>query len=341
MANEVRPCGVPRWRFAYFAATGKVGRRRGGETPLQQKSLPHAGNEQHPPGGQTPLLQLVGLEDLLHGGAVALGQLPQALSGLGQAEDHRGLVPLSPGPGLAQGGAAHGGELPLLQHQALELQVEAHLHPSGGGGGKSAEDLGEGHHGLGADLRGVQLGGRKARLHLDVVALAGIREVIAPVPPALQVAPAEHLAGVKRLGAALKEAAPVLNRQTGVLREGAEFTVVDMETDAMFHVVRKGGSNHIDFEPLTEDDTEVMLAICGEWSWDRRAVWVVVDNSVYAASINCMPHGSASVEDNGYPGHSCMHFTGSKTHGSNRVDEAHQAAVQTALETPFKEGSHG
>ena len=33
MANEVRPCGVPRWRFAYFAATGKVGRRRGGEIP--------------------------------------------------------------------------------------------------------------------------------------------------------------------------------------------------------------------------------------------------------------------------------------------------------------------
>lgn len=153
--------------------------------------------------------------------------------------------------------------------------------------------------------------------------------------------PAVAEAEVQSLDWFSEEAAPILNRQTGVLREGAEFTVVDMETGAMFRVVRKGGSNHIDFEPLTEDDTEVMLAICGEWSWDRRAVWVVVDNSVYAASINCMPHGSASVEDNGYPGHSCMHFTGSKTHGSNRVDEAHQAAVQTALETPFKEGSHG
>ena len=27
MANEVRPCGVPRRRFGYFAAVGKVTRR--------------------------------------------------------------------------------------------------------------------------------------------------------------------------------------------------------------------------------------------------------------------------------------------------------------------------
>ena len=26
MANKVRPCGVPQWRFAYFFATEKVGR---------------------------------------------------------------------------------------------------------------------------------------------------------------------------------------------------------------------------------------------------------------------------------------------------------------------------
>lgn len=139
-----------------------------------------------------------------------------------------------------------------------------------------------------------------------------------------------------------KEAVSVLDRQTGLLCEGAEFTVVDVETGASFQAVRKGGSNHMDFEPLTKADTEVMQKISGgSWSWDRRAVWVVADGSVYAASINCMPHGIAGVEDNGYPGHSCMHFTDSKTHGSNRVDEAHQAAVQTALETPFKEGSHG
>ena len=154
--------------------------------------------------------------------------------------------------------------------------------------------------------------------------------------------PAVAEAEVQSLDWFSEEAAPVLDRQTGVLCEGAEFTVVDVETGAKFQAVRKGGSNHMDFEPLTKVDTEVMQEISGgSWSWDRRAVWVVADGSVYAASINCTPHGSASVKNNGYPGHSCMHFTGSKTHGSNRVDEAHQAAVQTALETPFKEGSHG
>ena len=154
--------------------------------------------------------------------------------------------------------------------------------------------------------------------------------------------PAVAEAEVQSLDWFSEEAASILDRQTGVLREGAEFVVVDVKTGAKFQAVRKGGSNHIDFEPLTKADTEVMQKISGgSWSWDRRAVWVVASGSVYAASINCMPHGSASVKDNGYPGHSCMHFTGSKTHGSNRVDEAHQAAVQTALEMPFKEGLYG
>ncbi len=39
MANEVRPCGVPRRRFGYFAAAGKVTRRpQTAESPCEKES---------------------------------------------------------------------------------------------------------------------------------------------------------------------------------------------------------------------------------------------------------------------------------------------------------------
>ena len=68
-----------------------------------------------------------------------------------------------------------------------------------------------------------------------------------------------------------------------------------------------------------------------EWSWVRRPVWVEINGMWVAGSINGMPHGYSLITDNGQDGHTCIHFEKSKTHGTKRVDEAHQEAVQTAL----------
>ena len=41
--------------------------------------------------------------------------------------------------------------------------------------------------------------------------------------------------------------------------------------------------------------------------------------------------GSGSITDNNFGGHHCIHFTNSRTHGTNKVCSLHQAAIKKAL----------
>ncbi|MEN6325919.1 MAG: peptidoglycan-binding protein [Syntrophomonas sp.] len=112
---------------------------------------------------------------------------------------------------------------------------------------------------------------------------------------------------------------------------GKVATITDLDTGLQYQVVRKAGSNHADCQPLTAADTANMLkAYGGEWSWTRHAILVAVDGRLLAASQNAMPHGGQSIWNNNFPGHFCIHFLNSRTHGTNRVDPAHQAAVRKA-----------
>ena len=116
---------------------------------------------------------------------------------------------------------------------------------------------------------------------------------------------------------------------------GAVFTVKDVATGKTFQVRRWAGVSHCDSEPVSSADTATMKEIYGgSWSWTRRAILVSYNGHVYAGSMNGMPHGT-STQDNGFPGHFCIHFTGSKTHGTDRVDEDHQNAVQKALKSTW------
>jgi len=108
-------------------------------------------------------------------------------------------------------------------------------------------------------------------------------------------------------------------------------TITDLNTGLTYQVVRKGGSKHADCQPRTAADTATMLKIYGgQWSWARRAILVSVDGRVFAASQNGMPHGQRSIWDNNFPGHFCIHFLNSRTHGTDNLDPAHQAAVRRA-----------
>ncbi len=124
---------------------------------------------------------------------------------------------------------------------------------------------------------------------------------------------------------------------SSTIPKGAKFEIMDCKTGKKFTVKRWSGANHIDAEPLTADDTAVMKSIYGgSWSWDRRAILVKYNGHVYAASMNGMPHEDDTIADNDFEGHFCIHFTGSKTHGTQRVDEDHQSCVQTALKYTWK-----
>ena len=110
-------------------------------------------------------------------------------------------------------------------------------------------------------------------------------------------------------------------------------TVIDCQTKKAYQVIRVGGYNHADVQPIDASNTAIMKEIYnGEWSWVRRPVWVEINGSYVAASINGMPHGYTLVEGNNMDGHTCIHFLNSMTHGTKRVDEAHQAAVAYAYE---------
>ena len=113
--------------------------------------------------------------------------------------------------------------------------------------------------------------------------------------------------------------------------KGATFKVKDIKTGKVFTVKRWSGYNHIDAEPLTSSDTSTMKSIYGHWSWKRRSVLVKYNGHVYAASMNGMPHGTSTISDNKFDGHFCIHFSGSKTHGTGKVDKTHQNCVKEAL----------
>ena len=116
-----------------------------------------------------------------------------------------------------------------------------------------------------------------------------------------------------------------------VIPKGATVTIKDCRTGKTFTAVRWSGSNHMDTEPASKADTATLKEIYGgSWSWRRRPILVKYNGHVYAASMNGMPHGTSTI-DNGFDGHFCIHFTGSKTHGTDRVDEDHQSAVAAAM----------
>ena len=116
-----------------------------------------------------------------------------------------------------------------------------------------------------------------------------------------------------------------------IFARGTVAVVTDVATGIAWRVRRNGGTNHADVQPLTAADTAAMKKACGgRWSWDRRAIFVTINGVNYAASMNCMPHGSGSITDNNFNGHHCIHFTNSRTHGSNKVCSLHQAAIKKA-----------
>ena len=112
-----------------------------------------------------------------------------------------------------------------------------------------------------------------------------------------------------------------------ILPKKSKFTIIDVESGLLFDVQRRAGNSHADVQPLTHRDTKMMKTIYnGKWSWRRRAIIVLTDDRMIAASMHGMPHGAGALQ-NGFPGHFCVHFMGSTTHGLKNEDPAHKMMV--------------
>ncbi len=113
--------------------------------------------------------------------------------------------------------------------------------------------------------------------------------------------------------------------------------IKDVRTGLVFKAKVLYGSNHLDVEPLTKADTATLLKINGgaEFSWRRRPMLVKHNGHVYAASIYSVPHGEQSITDNNFDGQFCLHFSGSKTHGTDEVKDDHQDCIAEALKATW------
>ena len=126
------------------------------------------------------------------------------------------------------------------------------------------------------------------------------------------------------------------NGGKNVIPNGAVFQIKDVSTGLIFSARRQSGGSHMDAEPLTAEDTAILKKINGgTFSWRRRAVLVKYNGHVYAASIYSEPHGTNTILDNNFDGQFCLHFYGSKTHGTDRVDADHQKCVEQAMKATW------
>ncbi len=108
-------------------------------------------------------------------------------------------------------------------------------------------------------------------------------------------------------------------------------TVIDIGTGLTYDVLRVGGYNHADVEPINTQNTAIMHSIYNDtWQWTRRPVWVKIKDRYIAASINGYPHAYDYVSGNDMTGHTCIHFYKSRTHGTNNWDPEHRECVEIA-----------
>lgn len=136
---------------------------------------------------------------------------------------------------------------------------------------------------------------------------------------------------------------------------GDSVLITDLDSGLQYEGrARSVDGKHADVCPATSSDTEMLRAIydlstedefvpwCGKEApnrirrlWKRRAIvceFQAHEGRVAASQHGC-PHGGG-FDGNDYPGHFCIHFRGSMTHGTKtgvpRVDEKHQAMVDKA-----------
>lgn len=138
------------------------------------------------------------------------------------------------------------------------------------------------------------------------------------------------------------------------LPNGSTLKILDINSGTTFNAKKTYGSNHADCETFTKGDTATLKSILGgTWTWERRPVVIFYDGYAIPASMAAYPHAGndsapatayTSWRSGGYGGGSNLdavknndmhgvidiHFLGSKTHGSNRVDANHQNTIKKA-----------
>lgn len=115
------------------------------------------------------------------------------------------------------------------------------------------------------------------------------------------------------------------------LSVGRSYVITDCLTGSTFELVFTGGMNHAEMEPQSEEQLAGFKTICGkEYNYLKRPITVDIDGQQIAASIQCWPHGSDSIVNNGMEGHICIFFEGSVSNVGNLPDIEHTENIYRA-----------
>ena len=120
----------------------------------------------------------------------------------------------------------------------------------------------------------------------------------------------------------------------------------DLTTHRTLEVRIQSSGYHLDVEPLTVKDTETLCSIYGvskpkDIRAERRPMLLTTAFGYrFVCSCYGTHHGTKMVTGNNFPGQFCLHFLNSKTSGSARVDNGHQAAIRRAIAMVGKSRVH-
>jgi len=94
------------------------------------------------------------------------------------------------------------------------------------------------------------------------------------------------------------------------LQRNREFTVYEPVSGKQWKMRLYSAGNHADSEPLTKEDSQIMYEVWGnQWSWNEKPVYIRLANGTWCiASMPNMPHLTGGLSDNGFEGHTCVHF---------------------------------
>ncbi len=94
------------------------------------------------------------------------------------------------------------------------------------------------------------------------------------------------------------------------LSSNARLTVYEPSSGLAWTLKVHSRGRHCDAEPLSIQDTQIMLkAFGGKNTWNQKGVYVKLpDGRWTVGATHSMPHLSNYIRDNGFDGHLCVHF---------------------------------
>lgn len=120
------------------------------------------------------------------------------------------------------------------------------------------------------------------------------------------------------------------NEGYNLISKNKSVTIYDLNTGVVWSAKYINGSRHADIIPASASDAKKIASSKIVGSYVRRPVIVTIAGTDYAGSMYAVGHGEDSYCDY-FKGVMCIHFTGSETHGTKKVDTDHQKAIDVAL----------